>query len=268
MNASFPIPRGLQPSAPGCEGAHVGHIARAVKQPKRTDREPSRFAAATKQWGGQMLCHAPRRRDVLRTATVRGPVVEERATLGNASHHFLKPQRGCSLRLGHKRARPARSSPSPPLHGGEGDLPRGAPGQHAPEFAHCLLNLLVNSQPGGLAEGSRWSFRAQGETTTGKPRWMAEHPGGVPDPDRTCDSVARSSWLGSEESGTPCRGADIFCAITRRSPPPKPTATSGYLLATLRVDQAGMSKLPGALGQRALPPNASRISLAALPRCA
>jgi hypothetical protein len=161
-----------------------------------------------------------------------------------------------------------KSSPSPPLHGGEGDLPRVARGQHAPEFALCLLNLLVNSQPGGLAEGSRWSFRAQGETTTGKPRRMAEHPGGVPDPARTCDSVARSNWFGRDESSTPCRGADICCAITRRPPPPSPAATSGCPLATLRVDPAGMSKLHGALGQRALPPNASRISIAALPRFA
>src|ERR1035437_7659397 len=35
-----------------------------------------------------------------------------------------------------------------------------------------------NGQPAGLPEGSRWSFRAQGETTTGKPRRMAQHPGG------------------------------------------------------------------------------------------
>ena len=153
---------------------------------------------------------------------------------------------------GGGRAVPKRASfprPSPPLHGEEGDL-------------------LVNSQPGGLAEGSRWSFRAQGETTTGKPRRMAEHPGGVPDPARTCDSVARSNWFGRDESSTPCRGADICCAITRRPPPPSPAATSGCPLATLRVDPAGMSKLHGALGQRALPPNASRISIAALPRFA
>ena len=105
MNGSFPIPRGLQPSAPGCEGAHVGHTARAAKQPKRTDREPSRFAAATKQWGGQMLCHAPRRRDVLRTGTVRGPVVEARA-LGKTSHYLPQPQRGCSLFLGSDGCNP------------------------------------------------------------------------------------------------------------------------------------------------------------------
>ena len=116
-----------------------------------------------------------------------------------------------------------------------------------------LLNSLTNGQPGGLAEGSRWSFRVPGETTTGKPRWMAEHPGRVPDPDRTRYRVARSSWLGSDEGGTPCRGADTFGAITRRPPPPKPAATSGYPLTTLRFDQSGMSKLHGALGQRAVP---------------
>src|SRR5664279_797245 len=40
--------------------------------------------------------------------------------------------------------------------------------------------------------------------------------------------------------------------VTRRSPPPKPSATSGYFLATLRVDRSGMSKLQRGAGK---PPN-------------
>ena len=39
----------------------------------------------------------------------------------------------------------------------------------------------LQGQPGGLAEGSRWSFRAKGGTTTGKPYRIVEHPGGVPE---------------------------------------------------------------------------------------
>jgi hypothetical protein len=204
MNASSPIPMGLQPTAQPGWGRLVpsryGRFARYGDEPS-----PPRFS---------------------------GRVI---------------PFDGIFGRLRSKRA--SSPLPSPPWHGGEGDL-------------------LAYGQLGGLAEGSRWSFRAQGETTTGKPRRMAEHPGGVPDPARTCDSVARSNWFGRDESSTPCRGADICCAITRRPPPPSPAATSGCPLATLRVDPAGMSKLHGALGQRALPPNASRISIAALPRFA
>jgi len=40
----------------------------------------------------------------------------------------------------------------------------------------------------------------------------------------------------------PCRGAGLSCVITRRSPPPTPPATSGYPLATLRVDRSRMSQ--------------------------
>jgi len=141
--------------------------------------------------------------------------------------------------------------------------------------AQSLMSVYDQNQhePEGRANPEGWQRVAGGRsgqrgTTTGKPRRMAEHPGGVPDPARTCDSVARSNWFGRDESSTPCRGADICCAITRRPPPPSPAATSGCPLATLRVDPAGMSKLHGALGQRALPPNASRISIAALPRFA
>ena len=41
------------------------------------------------------------------------------------------------------------------------------------------LGSLVN--PTGLTEGSRWSFGAKKETTTGKLRCRWTHPGGVPD---------------------------------------------------------------------------------------
>jgi len=43
---------------------------------------------------------------------------------------------------------------------------------------------------------------------------------------------------------TPAGVHDLSCAVTRRSPPPKPPATSGYLLANLRVDAARISEVP------------------------
>ena len=148
MSASFPIPKGLYPPAQGCEA---------------------------------------------------------RATLGKASHHYPQPQRGCGLRLGpmHARLHSERASsplPPPPWHGGEGIMLRAGQCQDAPNrlwddgcnpvgvvmilagsprvarasqhgcWAKSRSPVGANSQPGGLPEGSRWSFRAQRETTTGKPR--------------------------------------------------------------------------------------------------
>jgi len=164
---------------------------------------------------------------------------EARATLGKASHDLPQPQRGCSLFLGSGGCNPVGVVEY------YGRYPRVA--RASQPWAESRSPVGANSQPGGLAEGSRWSFRAQGETTTGKPRRIA-HPGGVPDPAPACYSVVRSNWLGSDGSGTPCRGAGIGCAITRRSPPPKPAATAGYRLATLRVDPAGRSKRLAHLG--------------------
>jgi hypothetical protein len=51
-----------------------------------------------------------------------------------------------------------------------------------------------------------------------------------------------SSGLSTDESGTPAGVQEFSCAAARRSPPKKPSATSGYPLATLRVDRSGMSK--------------------------
>ena len=70
---------------------------------------------------------------------------------------------------------------------------------------------------------------------------MVEHPGGVPDPARP--ALTQSSRLGGRLSPLPgCM--NFSCAVPRRSPP-QPPATSGYLLATLRVDRVRMSKLQG-----------------------
>jgi hypothetical protein len=108
--------------------------------------------------------------------------------------------------------------------------------------------------------------RGKGGTTTGKPRRMGEHPGGVPEPRRhdrsnpvttarpftlghlACSSCSKylgsiSIRLGDDESGTPAGVQESSRNGTRRPPPPRPSATSGYPLATLRVDQSRRSNL-------------------------
>ncbi len=97
------------------------------------------------------------------------------------------------------------------------------------------------SQPGGLPDGSRWSFGARGERPP-------------EDVYRVC-APRRGARLGLDtlhagsldpafrnRSGTPAGVQAITCAAIRRSPPSKPPATSGYLLPTLRVGKARMSE--------------------------
>ena len=120
----------------------------------------------------------------------------------------------------------------------------------------------------------------QGGTTTGKPCRIGEHPGEVPDPasDLPCPVAQAQSLfekitetrcgrfgvppLGGFRAAPPKGGTPnrilkqalrdavtpagvivIFCAVSRRSPPHQPPATSGYPLTTLRVDRVRMSKV-------------------------
>ena len=69
------------------------------------------------------------------------------------------------------------------------------------------------SQPGGLADGSRWSCRAKRGTTTGKPRRIGRAPRRGARPGS--DVLDLPSNLHRDESGTPGRGC-------RRSPAPLP----------------------------------------------
>ena len=102
------------------------------------------------------------------------------------------------------------------------------------QFSHYQL---VN-QPGGLADGSRWSFRAKGGTTTGKPRQMVAHPGGVPEP-QTHDRGNANLEQPMRQGWHPCRGARPFLPrCPEVAAPNKPPATSGYPLATLRVNRS------------------------------
>jgi hypothetical protein len=120
---------------------------------------------------------------------------------------------------------------------------RGIGGQR-PDGLGCGI------QPAGLAEGSRWSFGAKGND---------HRKTGVNWPS-TPGRGARSSETGPQQPpddgpalhfgplGSPglapqpgCRTSPAPLPGGRR--PPRPPATSGYPLATLRVDQSRMSKL-------------------------
>ena len=122
--------------------------------------------------------------------------------------------------------------------------------------------------------------QGKGGTTTGKPRRMVEHPGSGARPPRhdrsnhvttarrfTMGHLARSSQSKYLGSGTPAGVQGISCAVNRRSPPPNPPATSGYLLATLRVDRSKVSKLqpPASVGAN-IPQERSRTFREALSR--
>ena len=55
---------------------------------------------------------------------------------------------------------------------------------------------------------------------------------------RSADVLPLRPRLCRDQSGTPAGVHNISCAVTRRSPPRNPPATSGYRLATLRVDRS------------------------------
>jgi hypothetical protein len=104
------------------------------------------------------------------------------------------------------------------------------------------LHRGKEGQPGGLADGSWWSFGARGQRPPENvSRARAPRRGARPNPDML------PLWH-------PCRGAGH---LLRRHPevaaPRIPPATSGYPLATLRVDHSRMSRFRGALGESALP---------------
>ena len=125
------------------------------------------------------------------------------------------------------------------------------------KHGHCPD--CIRSQPGGLPEGSRWSYGARGERPPEDVYWVCAprrgarcgldtlHPGSL-------DRSLRN------QSGTRAGVQVNSCAAIRRSPPPRPPSTSGYPLPTLRVDKARMSKF-----QRADRPAESAILLATHP---
>ncbi len=45
----------------------------------------------------------------------------------------------------------------------------------------AIRPAIPGHNPAGLVEASRWSFRVQGETTTGSQCAVFSHPGGMPD---------------------------------------------------------------------------------------
>jgi hypothetical protein len=58
-------------------------------------------------------------------------------------------------------------------------------------FTRYIYETAAGLQPGGLADGSRWSFgRAGGRTTTGTRVEAPAHPGGMPENcSRMCGSI-------------------------------------------------------------------------------
>jgi hypothetical protein len=95
--------------------------------------------------------------------------------------------------------------------------------------AQSLMSVYDQNQhePEGRANPEGWQRVAGGRsgqrgTTTGKPRRMAEHPGGVPDRARACYSLPRSGRLRRDDAGTPAGVQNFSGAVTRRSPPPNP----------------------------------------------
>jgi hypothetical protein len=101
--------------------------------------------------------------------------------------------------------------------------------------------LSGESQPAGLAEGSRWSFRAKGERPPERRR-MVQHPGEGCQTRGQRPSRARLAAM----SLAPRRGAGPFVPLSGGRRPEEPSATSGYRLATLRVDLLQNVQTPGA----------------------
>ena len=97
------------------------------------------------------------------------------------------------------------------------------------------------ANPKGLAEGSRWSFGGKGERPPEAGVGKVEHPSGVPEPrDRSHHQTAvrfLSKSLMLQRTGlAPRWGARLLLRRCPEVAAPNPAATSGYLLATLRVD--------------------------------
>jgi hypothetical protein len=104
----------------------------------------------------------------------------------------------------------------------------------------------VNPEGCQKVAGGRFGHRG---TTTGKPCPKIPHPYGVPElPFPDCGNSQVESISSGGGSGTPsgCGGASLKPA--RWSPPCPPSATTGYLLATLRVGMFIMSRPQGQSG--------------------
>jgi hypothetical protein len=94
-------------------------------------------------------------------------------------------------------------------------------GKNAPTAGCVAQTDRREGQPGGLVDGSRWSFGVKGERPPGsRVEWPSTPEGCQTQPGRHC--LARSSRLRSDESGTPAGVQDIWHVVTRRSPPPNP----------------------------------------------
>src|ERR1039458_10797307 len=104
-------------------------------------------------------------------------------------------------------------------------------------LAHIRYSTELSSggQPAGLAEGSRWSLRARGERPPESCVRERSTQEGVPELRvRPLDQAQKPVWH-------PSRGAGLLPApLPGGRGPQKPSATSGYPLATLLVDQTRM----------------------------
>jgi hypothetical protein len=86
------------------------------------------------------------------------------------------------------------------------------------------MELDSVGQPGGLSDGSRWSFRATGKTTTGKACRMVQHPGeGCQTQPHDASSIlwgnANLEHARQQRVWHPAGVQELSCAATRRSPP-------------------------------------------------
>src|ERR1035437_5831611 len=95
-------------------------------------------------------------------------------------------------------------------------------------------------QPGGLADGSRWSFplspKRPPESRVG---WSSTLEGCQTQPELLLLSLLRSAP--QRRAWHPFRGAGHLLRCYPEVAAPEPEATSGYPLATLRVDRSRMS---------------------------
>jgi len=119
-------------------------------------------------------------------------------------------------------------------------------GKNAPIAGGVAQTDRREGQPGGLADGSRWSFGAKGERPPGSRVGWPSTPEG-------CQTQPELLRLGPFESAPqrqvwhPCRGAGHLPRCYPEVAAPQTSATSGYPLATLQVGQSRVSELHGAL---------------------
>jgi hypothetical protein len=153
-----------------------------------------------------------------------------------------------------KAATVTRSN-SPPMTEGPSPWPKSPPPRFVPSEAKKFTTPAPLSRQPAETNPQGWQRVAGGRSgQRGNDHRKAASDGraprkGVPEPWRPDQSshltTARPSAPGhlAAGSGTPAGVQDFSRAVARRSPPQKPSATSGYPLATLRVDRSRMSKL-------------------------